>query len=123
MPDQWHRALLRAQLRELGYDALGAPDLAGSLLYPAEEPDRGPVELLVVDQRALTDMGDTLLPELLRRHPASAILLAPRGISHPAGPWTRTLTRPVSIGEITQSVQELLPLPGTHAGLDRPPRA
>jgi hypothetical protein len=50
MPDRWHRALLRAQLRELGYDALGAPDLAGGLLYPAPEPERGPVALIVVDQ-------------------------------------------------------------------------
>ena len=123
IPDHWHRALLRAELRELGYDALGAPDLAGSLLYPADEPDRGPVSLIVLDQRALTPIEEALLPELRARHHALVILLAPAGTSHPAGRWARVLTRPVSIGEITRSVQELRPLSGNQAGLDRPPGA
>jgi hypothetical protein len=114
LPDQWHRALLRAQLRELGYDALGAPDLAGGLLYPALEPERGPVGLIVVDHGALTPSGETLLPELLARHEAPAMLIAPAGVSPPAGPWVRVLNRPVSIAEITRVVQELLPTTDAH---------
>lgn len=113
--------MLRAELRELGYDALGAPDLAGSLLYPAEDPDRGAVGVIVVDQRALTNVGETLLPELRARHRAPAILLASAGTSHAAGRWTRVLTRPVSIGEIARSVQELLP-PTSHQADLEPPR-
>jgi hypothetical protein len=114
MPDQWHRALLRAQLRELGYDALGAPDLAGGLLYPALEPERGPVALIVVDQGALTPFGDPLLPQLLARHGAPAVLIAPAGVSLPAGPWTQVINRPVSIAEIARVVHQLLPIRGAQ---------
>ena len=114
VPDQWHRALLRAQLRELGYDALGAPDLAAGLLYPALEPERGPVGLIVVDHGALTPFGDTLLPQLLARHGAPAVLIAPAGVSPPGGPWVRVINRPVSIAEIARIVRELLPITSPH---------
>lgn len=118
VPDQWHRALLRAQLREQGYDALGAPDLAGGLLYPALEPERGPVGLIVVDHGALTPFDDRLLTQLLERHGAPAILIAPAGASPPPGPWVRVLNRPVSIAEITRTVHELLPTKGTDQFID-----
>jgi hypothetical protein len=113
MPDQWHRALLRAELRELGYDALGAADVAGGLLYPRQEAGRGAVRLILVDQRALTTTGHALLPELLARHEAPAVLLAPAGGPPAAGPWIRVLSRPLSIADITQTVQELLPAGNT----------
>ena len=112
MPDQWHRALLRAELRELGYDALGAPEVAGALLYPAEEPGRGAVGLILIDQRALTTTGHALLPELLARHQAPAVLLAPGGGPPAAGPWIRVLSRPLSIADLTRTVQALLPPAG-----------
>lgn len=118
IPDQWHRALLRAQLRELGYDALGAPDLAGGLLYPALESGRGVVGLIVVDYGALTSFGDTLLPQLIERHGAPAVLIAPAGVLPPAGPWVRVLNRPVSIAEIAGVVHELLPTIGAHRTID-----
>src|SRR5687768_5020134 len=80
MPNQWHRSLLRAELREVGYDALGAPDLEGSLLYPAAEPERGPVGLILVDQQALVGGDHDLLKHLMDRHgrPPS-VLIAPAG--------------------------------------------
>lgn len=118
MPDQRHRALLRAQLRELGYDALGAPDLAGALLYPAQEPERGPVGLILVDHGALTPFGDTLLPLLQERHEAPAVLIGSAATSPPSGPWVRVLNRPVSIAEITRTVHELLPTTGTGQFID-----
>lgn len=53
MPEHWPRALLRAALREAGYDAVGAPGLSGALRYRAAAPDRGPVRLVVIDRDAL----------------------------------------------------------------------
>src|SRR3954470_19927901 len=47
MPDQWPRALLRAALRDAGYDAVGAPGLSAALRYRPAVADRGPVRLVV----------------------------------------------------------------------------
>lgn len=110
MADQWPRALLRAELTELGYDAVGALDLEHALRYPPSEPDRGPVGLIIVEQSML--VGDAL--DLLRKRHGGppVILLAGGGGPEPPGPWDRVLRRPVSIGEITGVVQTLLPLSG-----------
>jgi hypothetical protein len=117
MPDQWHRALLRAQLREAGYDAVGAPDLVSSLIYPAEEPDRGPVGLVIVDQQATIGTEDTDLVRLMERHgQAASVLIAPAGLPPLAGNWQRVVNRPVTIGDIVQLVRELLPLPSGASG-------
>ena len=51
--DQWLRAGLRAELRERGYDAVGARDLAEAVRVSRPEPGRGPVCLVVVDQLSL----------------------------------------------------------------------
>jgi hypothetical protein len=96
----------------MGYDALGAPDLAGALLYPGvAQPGRGPVGLVLVDQGALGKHAEALLPELLERHKAPAVLLAPAGVTPAGGPWARVLHRPTSIADIVREVRELLPLP------------
>src|SRR6476646_3571949 len=86
MPDQWPRALLRAALREAGYDALGAPGLGGALRYRPITPDRGPVGVVVVDQAALGSEGKTVqLDALLRRHPgAMPVLLARTTMPEPS---------------------------------------
>jgi len=112
MPDQWPRALLRAELRERGYDALGAPGLPAALAYPVAVTGRGPVGLVLVDQQALEPAGDQWLRSLLERHgqPAS-VLLARTGESPPSGPWSRVVRRPVSIATLADTVAELLPRP------------
>jgi hypothetical protein len=127
MPEQWPRALLRAALREVGYDALGAPGLAGALRYRVQAPSRGPVRLVLVDQAAL--QGDEALERLsalFHRHgdPVTILLArvvpmsAPAETAEPA-PWTRVLRRPVSIDGIVAAVRDLLPLPpGTSRPLD-----
>jgi hypothetical protein len=125
MPEQWPRALLRAALRDVGYDALGAPGLAGALRYRAQAPGRGPVRLVLVDQPVLQgDEGLSLLITLLRRHEDPATILLARAMSTPgvpeeavAAPWTRVIRRPVSIDAIVAAVRDLLPLP---PGLSRP---
>ena len=110
IPNQWHRSLLRAQLRELGYDALGAPDLESSLLYPAAEPERGPVGLILVDQQALVGGDHDLLQHLMDRHERPpSVLIAPAGQRPADGQWQQVVTRPVSIAELVEWVRRLLP--------------
>jgi DNA-binding response OmpR family regulator len=112
MPDQWPRAMLRAALREAGYDAVGARDVAEGLHYRVTEPDRGPVRLLVVDQDALGGIGDALLARVLARYGGPmTLLLAHATSATPAGAWQRALRRPVSIADVVAAVQALLPLP------------
>jgi hypothetical protein len=119
MPEQWPRALLRAALREAGYDALGAAGLAAALRYRTESRDRGLVGLILVEQAALADEeSGTLLDALFRRHgyPA-AVLLARAMPAHPlpraaaATPWRRVIRRPASIADLVAAVEALLPLP------------
>jgi DNA-binding response OmpR family regulator len=119
IPEQWPRALLRAALREAGYDALGTPSLAAALRYPIESRDRGPVRLILVDQAALTDEESaTLLDALLRRHghPVGVLLaraMPAQPLPATAGPvpWRRVIRRPASIADLVAAVQALLPLP------------
>ena len=119
MPEQWPRALLRAALREVGYDALGAPGLAGAIRYRAEVPGRGAVHLVLVDQAVLQgDEAFPLLTTLLHRHDDPAAILLARVAPMPGlpeqaepAPWARVVRRPVSIEGIVAAVRELLPLP------------
>jgi DNA-binding response OmpR family regulator len=119
MPEQWPRALLRAALREAGYDALGTPSLVAALRYRVEAPDRGPVRLVLLDQAALADEeAARLLGVLLHRHGDPVPVLLARAMpatSLPAAAaktaWGRVLRRPVSIGDLVAAVQAVLPLP------------
>lgn len=96
MAAQWPRALLRAELREAGYDALGARDLDEALTYPKEEAGRGPVRLIILDQAVSRSRDDPRLVELLQKHQEAQTLL---------------LRYPTTIAEISQTAQQLLPLP------------
>ena len=114
MPDQWPRALLRAELRERGYDAAGARDLLEAL--SEGEAAGGPVRLILVDQQALAEGDAELLRDLVNRlvadHPGAAVMLL-SGTMHkePEGPWQQVLRRPMSISEIVTAVQRAVPLP------------
>jgi hypothetical protein len=118
VPEHWPRALLRAALRETGYDAVGAPGLAGALHYRATDPDRGPVRLLVIDQDALrAPEAERELAALIDRHRGPALMLLAKGGATPLPPvagetdWRRIVRRPASIAEVADAVRELLPLP------------
>jgi len=112
MPAQWPRALIRAALREAGYDAVGTQSLGTSLRIPADEPQRGPVRVVIVDQPALAAAeADTQLAALLARHRGAATLLVAQAIVAPSKrTWPRVIRRPVSVADIAQAVQSLLPL-------------
>ena len=108
MPDQWTRALLRAALREVGYDAVGTRTLQSALRIRVAEPDRGAVELVIFAQDAVGDVE--VVKQLLERHGAAALLIARRTSATPAGPWQHIIYRPISIEEIVNAVEKFLPL-------------
>lgn len=112
MPAQWPRALLRAALREAGYDALGSRALSTARRFPTDEPGRGPVRLILVDQEAFSAPDAAELEWLLDRHPAAtAALLAPATRRPPEGPWKRVLRRPASVADVVALAETLVPLP------------
>jgi hypothetical protein len=109
--DQWPRALLRAAMLQAGYDAVGARSLREALRHPRREAGRGPVKLVVLDQHALTAAGDTDLGALLDRHGRPPVMLLASAVeAMPEGPWRRILRRPVSVGDIVEAAQGMLPV-------------
>ena len=113
MPDQWPRALLRAALRERGYDAVGTRNLDSALRIRPDEIERGPVRLIIVDQPALTGDATELTP-LLERHRAPATILLARATQPvPIGGWQKILRRPLSIEDIVTASEALMPLDAT----------
>jgi hypothetical protein len=110
MPAQWPRALLRAALREVGYDASGTRALKGAVHQAASGAGRGPVRLVVLDQDALTAADERHLEALRRITDAPIVLLAPVTRRVREGPWTRVVRRPISIGSLVQTIENLVPL-------------
>src|ERR1700682_6312362 len=68
MAEQWPRALPRAALREVGFDAVGTRTLGSALRVNPDEPDRGPIGLVILDQSVLGDDADGQLAELVARN-------------------------------------------------------
>jgi hypothetical protein len=111
MPAQWPRALLRAALREVGYDASGTRALKAALYQATPNPARGPVRLVVLDQEALAeDEGSDLDALRSRTLAAPIVLLAPATRRVREGPWTRVIRRPTSIAALVQEIESLIPL-------------
>ena len=109
MPDQWPRALLRAALREVGYDATGTRVPGMLRRQMADEAGRGPVRLVMLDQDALTDADQPDL-EALRSAGIPVVLLASSVLQVREGPWAQVLRRPFSIGDLVQAIERLVPL-------------
>jgi hypothetical protein len=107
--EQWPRALLRAQLHEAGYDAIGASTLSRALRYPPDDVKRGPVRLIVLDSGAAAAEPEAL-EHARQRYPGVAFVLVHRAGAVPPGPWAATLRRPVTIGDIVATVRRLVPL-------------
>lgn len=112
MSDDWRRALIRAALREVGYDAIGTHGSREAWLVPQEAGDRGPMRLIIVDQGQLSAVEIESLSALRQRFGDPDILLLARAtVAPPDGPWRRVLRRPVSVAEIVSAAAELVPLP------------
>jgi hypothetical protein len=109
--DQWLRAGLRGELRERGYDAVGARDVTEAVHTSRREPDRGPVRLVLVDQTSLGSELDAGAVDRLRRATwqARLVLIAPRNRKEAEGPWAHVLRRPITIGDIVDYIVQTLP--------------
>jgi hypothetical protein len=111
MPAQWPRALLRAALREVGYDASGTRALKAAAYQAAPDSAGGPVRLVVLDQEALAeDEGSDLEALRSRTFAAPIVLLAPATRRVREGPWTRVIRRPTSMATLVQEIESLIPL-------------
>lgn len=118
IPAQWSRALLRAELREAGYDAVGTRSIAMARRLAAPAPDRGPVRLVVIDQDALAG-EDPTAPHLLARKTSAPIVLLAPAVRRPAeGPWAEVLRRPVAVGDLVREIARLVPLLPENRPLD-----
>lgn len=112
LQDQWPRALLRAALREVGYDAVGTRTLTSAQRIPADVPERGPVRIVIVDSAELAAAGNALFRHLLEQHRRPRTILVARStLALPPNAWDRVLRRPLSVADVVSAVQELLPLP------------
>ena len=101
-PEQWPRALLRAELLERGYDAVGFLTVDDALrMMPLRWPD-----VIVVDLRHLSRQ------EAARLFGAEVPVIALTGVAPEPWvselPFAAVLQRPVSIGEIADRVEELV---------------
>ena len=96
------RAGLRAELRERGIDALGMDSAADA----ARAFTEGQFPAAVVLDATAEFAADPAIQSLLKRVPT--ILIASRTETVPLPPATAVFYRPVSIGEITTRVLELL---------------
>jgi len=108
MRDQWRRAVLRAALREVGYDALGTRDGVEALQVAPDLPERGPIGLIIADQNSVTEKVMVALHE---RHPEAPIVLLARATIDPLrGDWSRVLRRPFSVADVVSAAEALLPM-------------
>lgn len=114
MPEQWTRALIRAALREEGYDAVGSRGVREAFRVRPDDPERGPVRILIIDHDALSPSVHALVPSLEARLGGPETILIRRATrSVPNGNWRRVLQRPVSVGAVVDLVRELAPLPAS----------
>ena len=113
MAEQWPRALLRAALREIGYDAIGARTLAAVAREARPVRDRGPLRLIVLDQRAIRrDAAEqSIVERVLSSGQPETLLLARTTEPVRPGPWRLVLRRPLSVADIVSAVEKLVPLP------------
>jgi hypothetical protein len=96
------RAAVRAQLRELGIDALGMDSLddAGRALANNQMPSA------IVLEATAELAGNPAIDNLVKR--VATVLIASRTETVPLPPVVAVLYRPVSIGDIVAKVRELL---------------
>jgi hypothetical protein len=108
MEAHWPRALLLAALQDAGYDTLGAPNLREALEHPARQPGRGQVGLIVLDHHISPDQP--LLRDLLKHFNGAVPLHLESALQPSNPPIEHSLRYPVSIGDIVQRIEDLLPL-------------
>lgn len=125
LPEEWPRALLRVELRERGYDAVGAQGLEEAAAYASQNDQRGPVRLIVIDQ-TIVEAAEAGSLELLKHTlgTGTMLLLGRPGAKSPTGAWARVIGRPFHVGDVLRAVEEILPLATrTYVPIDAPSAA
>src|SRR5262245_41906121 len=108
--DQWDRSFIRAALREVGYDAVGARNPAEARRYRSIEPGRGTVALIVADHEAAAERD--ALSDVIASHRGPPVIIVARGTqAPPPGSWSRVIRRPLSVADVVAAVESTLPLP------------
>jgi len=113
VPDHWTRVLLRAELLEEGYEAVGATSMETALVVPKADV-RGPVRLILLDQDALSGQHASAARSLAARHGGAPIILLASTLSMPpAGPFRSIVRRPTTIGGLVSAIRDLVGEGGT----------
>lgn len=101
--EQWPRAYLRAELIERGYDAVGYLTVDdASQTMASRFPDAVVIDLRGVARREVELLFKAAVPVI-------GIVSQPEPEWLGEFPWARILRRPVSIGEIVKTVDEVIP--------------
>ena len=107
--DHWLCALLRAELIEQGKEGDCAPTLAIGLLRKSVLPD-----VVLIDDRRISDSDVPVLEVITEgAESVNAVLLAGRLARPRPGPWSRILRRPITFGDIVQTLVAVLDAPRT----------
>jgi hypothetical protein len=109
--DHWPRALLRAELLERGYDAIAFENAEQAREAALAHTVVWPPEVMLVDL-AHTDEGEVVAFAQLaakRGVPLVALARAAGTTREPPGPWTTLLHRPITLGQIADTIARLRP--------------
>jgi len=121
MPQQWERAILRAELIERGHDVVGMRHLGDLLAFHAAEAGHAPIGVVLVDRTAFAGRHHRLLSILRRRHRCAPFVLLARAMTEVADcPWNAVLVRPLSVAQLADKIAALLAL-APSAGEGVPP--
>ncbi len=105
--DHWPRALLRAELLERGYDVIGFERVDDAILRLAVERQRRP-ELVIIDVEGLEVSRSAL--RLLGAGGARLLGIVGVGCGETGRlEWTELLRRPVTLGQVADVVERILP--------------
>ena len=115
MRARWPRALLRAQLRERGYQAFAAPSLSAALPYVSRRHGGAPHLILADEQLLVGEEARAALAQLGNGVRPAVVLIARSGEALPEGEWSAVVERPVEPTRILRTVASLLPPPSMAA--------
>jgi len=105
--EHWPRAVIRAELIERGYDAIGFETIQDAV---ASLPRKGAPQLVVLEFRGQPWYGADLEPFVGLKIPMIALVssLESNEQAIAAYPWALVLRRPVSVGQICDAVGKVL---------------
>jgi DNA-binding NtrC family response regulator len=111
--EQWPRACLRAELIERGYDPYGFITIREALDSLSRRPRTSKPELIVLELRG-QDLTAQVIEAVRSLRIPTIVLGGAEELNEPlvqAQQWQIVLKRPVSLGNIADAVEEIIPIP------------